>query len=457
MASLYSKYIKLIHSLGDIAAIAVSIVFAYAYESSASLQPLYLVSFIFSLLAWFICTSLLGTYKLFRITRRIKVVINALKAVLLYVILIEAGLNLFGIDIISRQILLYHYLLLTALIVFWRLSVTTALRIYRRNGYNLRKVIIAGYNDMAVELENFFKEHPEYGYRFLGYFDNKETSGNNIIGNISEIEKFAIQHEVDEIYCSPFELNKEDMLLLLNFADDNLIRLKFLPEFVSQPFQKLKIDFYDVLPVLIVRSIPLDDIINKALKRTFDIVFSLTVIIFVLSWLIPIVALAIKLNSKGPIFFKQVRSGIDNKDFHCYKFRSMYVNKDANKLLARRGDARITPVGAFIRKTSIDELPQFFNVLMGHMSIVGPRPHMLKLGEEYAQVAEKYMVRHFIKPGITGLSQVRGYRGDTTELYQIRGRVKLDIFYLENWSFFLDLKIVFYTIYNIFRGDEHAF
>ncbi|MBF9254973.1 undecaprenyl-phosphate glucose phosphotransferase [Pontibacter sp. 172403-2] len=457
MSGLYSKYIKLIHFLGDIAAIAISIVLAYVLSHSVTDEPNYLVSFLFSLTSWLLCTALLGTYKVNRVTRRINVVFTALKAILLYIVLIEAGLNLAEIVSVPREALFLHYLILTCLIVFWRVAVTTALRIYRRNGYNLRNVIIAGLNDTGLELEYFFKMHPEYGYNFLGFFDNKSTDGVTLKGRISEIETFALLNDVDEIYCCPYELDKHEITQLLDFADNNLIRIKFLPVPGSQPYQKLKIDFNDVFPVLLVRALPLDDVINKFIKRAFDIVFSLAVILFVLSWLIPLVALAIKITSKGPVFFKQTRSGIDNKDFQCYKLRSMYVNDDANLLLARKGDSRITPVGAFIRKTSIDELPQFFNVLLGQMSIVGPRPHMLKLGEEYAQVANKYMVRHFIKPGITGLSQVRGYRGDTSELYQIRGRVKLDIFYLVNWSFLLDLKIIFYTIYNVVKGDKAAF
>lgn len=457
MASFYSKYIKLIYSVGDTAAIALSVLFAFKLGDATNIQSLYLYSLFFSLTGWFTCTSLLNTYKIFRVTRRLKVILTAFKAILLYILLIEAGLNILGVNLVQREVLLYHYGILAGLVVCWRIAVTTGLRIYRKNGYNLRKVIIAGHNEMAVELQRFFRSHPEFGYKFLGFFSNNGKNSDHIVGKLSHIKEFVVQNEVDEIYCCPDELNKNEIKELLNFADDHLVRIKFLPEPNSYMHQRFKVDFYDVLPVLMVRTIPLDDAVNKFIKRAFDITFSLFIIVFILSWLLPLVAIAIKIDSKGPIFFKQIRSGIDNKDFQCYKLRSMYINKDANRLLAQRGDSRITHVGAFIRKTSIDELPQFFNVLLGHMSIVGPRPHMLKLGEEYAQVADKYMVRHFIKPGITGLSQVRGYRGDTTHAYQIRGRVRLDIFYLENWSLLLDLKIIFYTVYNVIRGDKAAF
>jgi putative colanic acid biosysnthesis UDP-glucose lipid carrier transferase len=180
------------------------------------------------------------------------------------------------------------------------------------------------------------------------------------------------------------------------------------------------------------------------------------VIIFILSWLFPVLALIIAIQSPGPIFFKQKRTGKDNIDFWCLKFRSMYVNKDSDRIQARFGDARITPIGRIIRKTSIDEFPQFFNVLFGNMSIVGPRPHMLRHTEEYSQIIKKYMVRHFVKPGITGLAQVKGFRGETTDPKMMHGRVKFDIFYIENWSFILDIKIIVLTVLNIVKGEKNA-
>jgi Undecaprenyl-phosphate glucose phosphotransferase len=460
MPGLYNKYIKPLHASGDAVSIAVSSIAAYilVYGNVGFYQSTRYVEFLlYALLSWFVCTSLLGTYKFYRVTRTDKVVINALKVILLYILLIEATLNIINADSVPRSFLLYHYAILAVLVVAYRYTVITALHYYRKKGYNNRKVIIVGNGKTGQELKRFFNTHPEHGYRFVGFFDDKLTGDPWVIGRVSEIEDFVIEHEIDEIYCCPFELERDQVVRLMNFVDDNLIRMKFLPEPGSFPYTKLKIDFYDMLPVLIFRSIPLDETINKVAKRAFDIAFSALVIIFFLSWLIPLLALLIKLDSRGPIFFGQERSGINYKTFRCWKLRSMYINHEANSKLARRGDSRITPIGAFLRKTSLDELPQFFNVLMGHMSIVGPRPHMLKVNKEYALVAEKYMVRHFIKPGITGLSQVRGYRGDTTADYQIRGRVKLDIFYLENWTFFLDLKIIFFTVYNMLRGEDNAF
>ncbi len=460
MPGLYNKYIKPLHALGDAASIVGSLSLAHLFsegQSSPFISSRYLEFIAYTLLAWFICANLLGLYKFNRVIRIGRILTSVLKVTLLYVILLEAFLSIFGLNIVTREFLLYHYGLLATLVVCYRFVVVLILRLLRKKGYNKRFVVIVGKGEAGQELHRFFDSHPEYGYSFMGFFDDKAVGQADVLGSIQDIAPYLEDHHVDELYCSPFELTRHQVISIMNNADDHLIRMKFLPEPGAFPHARLKVDFNDTLPVLVFRSIPLDDAFNKGMKRAFDLAFSSFVILFFLSWLIPLLALLIKLDSRGPIFFGQERSGINYKTFRCWKLRSMYVNNEANSLLARRGDSRITRIGAFLRKTSLDELPQFFNVFMGQMSIVGPRPHMLKVNEEYAMVAEKYMVRHFIKPGITGLSQVRGYRGDTSSNYQIRGRVRLDIFYLENWTFFLDLKIVFYTVYNMLRGEDNAF
>ena len=221
--------------------------------------------------------------------------------------------------------------------------------------------------------------------------------------------------------------------------------------------KKLQHDYYGIIPILTFRTIPLDDPLSLLLKRAFDIVFSLLVIVTILSWLTPLVALIIKIESKGNVFFTQLRNGYNYKSFRCFKFRSMIQNSNADLIQVTRGDVRITKFGQFLRKTSLDEMPQFFNVLLGDMSVVGPRPHMLSHTEMYAKKIDKFMVRHFVKPGITGLAQVSGFRGEVESDKDIIGRVKHDIFYIENWSFFLDIKIIFQTFFNTINGEEKAY
>ena len=244
---------------------------------------------------------------------------------------------------------------------------------------------------------------------------------------------------------------------LVDFCDKNMMRFKVVPDFRGFLFKRVNIDFFDDVPVVTLRAEPLTDITNRFFKRVFDILFSSLVIVFVLSWLYPIIAILIKFSSKGPVLFKQARSGVANREFMCYKFRSMTQSVDADTKQASKGDARITKIGAFLRKSSLDEFPQFINVFMGDMSIVGPRPHMLAHTEEYSALINKYMVRQLVKPGITGAAQVNGYRGETKELKDMEGRVRLDVWYIENWSLSVDINIIFHTVWNVFKGDENAF
>jgi undecaprenyl-phosphate galactose phosphotransferase/putative colanic acid biosynthesis UDP-glucose lipid carrier transferase len=263
---------------------------------------------------------------------------------------------------------------------------------------------------------------------------------------------------VHEVYIASSNYASKEISNIILFCERNLIRLKFVPDF--QNFTKSKrveINFYDDLPVISFRQEPLESTLNRTVKRSFDIVFSLLVILIIFPWLFPIIMLAIKFSSRGSVFFKQERTGEHNQVFWCYKFRTMRVNDLAHEQQATRHDTRITRVGRFLRQSNLDELPQFFNVLVGSMSVVGPRPHMLKHTEEYSALIQSYIVRQLIKPGITGWAQVNGFRGETNTVQQMEKRVEYDIWYIENWSLYLDLKILFRTITNMLRGDKNAF
>jgi putative colanic acid biosynthesis UDP-glucose lipid carrier transferase len=207
----------------------------------------------------------------------------------------------------------------------------------------------------------------------------------------------------------------------------------------------------------LLKSIILDDSLNNGIKRLFDIIFSLVVLIGFLSWLTPILAVLIKIDSEGGLFFIQKRNGLNNKVFDCYKFRSMKLNDEADLIQVSKNDARVTKIGRLLRKTSMDELPQFFNVLLGDMSVVGPRPHMVSHTNMYAERIDKFMMRHFVKPGITGLAQIKGFRGEVESDKDIINRVRYDIFYMENWSILLDIKIISSTVYYVLKGDKKAY
>lgn len=404
-------------------------------------------------LTWIIISIKNGFYDVFRHTKITRITILLFRQFVFFLLVLYAFIGFFKQPNMSRLALAEYYLVVAITISILKIINYYLLKAYRRNiKGNLRNVVVIGKNKKTNQLINVFNERREYGYQFIKQFSTEHKNY-----DIERNFDYIIENNIDEIYCSVSELKNSQLTSLINFADNNLKELKFIPDNKNIFSKKLKFEYYDYIPVLSLRDIPLHNGINALIKRVFDIIFSLLVIVFLLSWLIPILAIIITLESKGPVFFRQKRNGLDNEEFYCYKFRSMAPNEDADNSMATKNDMRITKVGRFIRKTSIDELPQFYNVLFGSMSVVGPRPHMVKHTNEYANKVDKYMVRHFVKPGITGLAQVRGYRGEIEKETDIQNRTKFDVFYTENWSLFLDLKIIVQTVVNAFKGEEKAY
>lgn len=329
----------------------------------------------------------------------------------------------------------------------------------RQQGYNLRHVIILGHGSSALQFKDLVANNPHLGYDIIGYFHDEETNEDlgAYLGNKNGINDFLHTHQVNEVIVATPRINIDEIEEITKMVDKAGIRIRIIPDFHFQFYNRYEFKQFGNIPTVSLRKEPLEETHNKFTKRTFDIVFSILVLIFICSWLFPIVALLIKTGSKGPVLFKQKRLGRDRKEFWCLKFRSMYVNIDSDKKMASKGDSRITPIGAFLRKTSLDEFPQFWNVLMGHMSIVGPRPHMTVQNAQYQGIINNYLVRQLIKPGITGWAQVNGYRGEIESDLDIKNRVSYDIWYLENWSFFLDIRIIYLTVWNIFKGEDKAY
>ena len=325
--------------------------------------------------------------------------------------------------------------------------------------YDLRKsVAVLGMNTGGIRLSEYLDK--QNGLKFVGFLDQENQGLKNnkplSITSAKEQLKAAAASGIEEVFISVNPERMNDLTELIKEGEKNCIRLKFVPDF-SAVESSLKFDRMGNFTVLSARKEPLESIENRFKKRLFDIAVSLFVIIFIFSWLYPLLALIIKLQSTGPVIFAQLRTGRNNKPFWCYKFRSMRVNDECDQRQACPGDERVTPIGKFMRKTSLDEFPQFFNVLLGYMSIVGPRPHMLSHTDEYSKIIDKYMVRQFLKPGITGWAQVNGYRGETKETWMMEKRVEHDLWYMENWSVMLDLKIVFLTVINMFKGEKNAY
>ncbi len=383
-----------------------------------------------------------------------------LQTYIYYLLLTVAYLFFFRLLLLSRVfITVILIMIFVALLINRFVFAFVHKYMMKREGF-VSKVVVIGYNNLSKKLVDYL-EKDEANKQIVGFCENadniEELSNYPILSNVADTMETCKQYQINEIYSTIAPEHNKDIYALMRDADQNCIRFKIVPDLGFFINKKMHVDYVEGLPVMSLRHEPLEDINNIIKKRTFDIIVSLLVTVFILSWLIPIVGLLIWIESKGPIFFVQPRSGKNNKDFMCLKFRSMHMNSQANLQQATRDDARITTIGKFLRRTSLDEFPQFINVLKGDMSIVGPRPHMLKHTDEYSRLIEEYMVRQFLKPGITGWAQVNGYRGETTNVWQMKKRVEHDLWYLENWSLVLDVKIVLMTALNTIKGEENAF
>ena len=400
---------------------------------------------------------MLGFYKVYRYTSIFKIISLLCKQFFIFTLGYFTYFAVFreGVVVHNQFIILSTILISISTVKFlWLILIKN----YRSQGKNYRTTIVIGFDDSSKNIINIFKTKANLGYKYLGFFSNKTNKNKEYLGKLENVFKYASENKVDEMYCSLTSLSKDQIVGINKFAINKKIVLKLIPNSNDLYSKKQKTEYYDDgLLVLNVDKLPFEFAENFYIKRIFDIFFSLFVCVFLLSWLALILWILVKLESKGPLLFKQKREGINGKEFVCYKFRSMKINMLADKVHATKNDFRVTKIGAFLRKTSMDELPQFINVLLGDMSVVGPRPHLESLSLEYQKEVDDYLKRHIVKPGITGLAQVSGYRGEIKKTSDIKNRVRFDIFYIENWSFFLDIKIIIKTIFNVFKGEEKAY
>lgn len=430
----------------------------YIYEEvNKNIRPLILILN----LCYIPCVAAIGSVLHKRIVFAERITARVFYSVLLHAMIFFTCLQVMKQDDISRLFLLTFYITFFVSLLAGRLGVRFALKMYRSKGFNYTNVIIVGGGKNGVSVAEEMMSDPGYGYKILGFFDDNPAglpSNLNFLGTTSEVEAYlsSENNQVDEVYCTLPESAEAIIYRLLNFCENNMIRFNIVPEVRRYVKKRMQMELLGEIPVLVLRDEPLQSYTNRLLKRAFDVIFS---VCFLMVCFIPVyilVGFCIKITSRGPIFFKQKRTGRSGIEFNCYKFRTMIINEEANEKQAVRDDPRVTQIGSFLRRSNIDEIPQFFNVLRGDMSIVGPRPHMLQHTIEYSQLIDKYMVRHLVKPGLTGWAQVTGYRGETKTLEQMEGRVKRDVWYIENWTLWLDLKIIYRTIRNMFSGEPNA-
>lgn len=360
-------------------------------------------------------------------------------------------------EISWKTIALFYGIFAILLAVWWIVS-RKVLKWYRSKGFNYKKIVIigGGTSGAGKRLMQELERDQGYGYHIIGFFNDEPV--NDIAsyrGNVKDLEEFIKNTAVDEIYCAIPENERQELQNIINLAERNAIDFYYVPQFSKYISRRFEIEMFGAIPVMSIHPHPLQNPFNKAIKRCFDLLVSSFVLLLSPIIFLPI-AIGVKLSSPGPVFFKQERTGYRGKSFKCLKFRSMRINDKSDSLQATKDDPRKTKFGNFIRKTSLDELPQFINVFLGDMSIVGPRPHMVQQTKEYSELIDKYMLRHTIKPGITGWAQVNGYRGPTNELWMMEKRVEYDVWYAESWNLMLDIKIMYLTVLNAIRGEKNA-
>lgn len=408
---------------------------------------------LYQLLSWLIIAFSLSFYEVYRFTSVLKILSLLGRQYLLFGITTFAYFGVFKDQQISAMATAIFLSLTFLSIATFKLGIYFLLKKYRSVfGGNFRNVIIIGNNFASHQLKQFFMKKKDLGYNLINVFEN--SAEKSALEELKKLNGFPI----DEIYCALDDLNDDEIDYYIQYADAHQCNLKFIPN--TQFFtKKLKTDYYEYQPVLSLPNPAINQPINRIVKRGFDVLFSSLVILFILTWMIPLFALLIKINSRGSVFYKHKRHGINYKEFWCYKFRTLSSkNEDAEKPVTKDDD-RVTAVGKILRRSSLDEFPQFFNVLMGNMSVVGPRPHMIGYTKTYAKKLDKlnFVFRHSVKPGISGLAQVKGYRGEISSDEELVNRFKYDVFYIENWSLLLDFRIITQTVINIYKGDEKAY
>jgi putative colanic acid biosynthesis UDP-glucose lipid carrier transferase len=417
--------------------------------------------FLISLLFWYISARVFHFYTsvtLFSFSQEMTVFLRLLFLHLLLFVFVL--FFLIRVPQTFRELVWVYHLSLLVVIPFSKYIFRVIISFIRKQYRYVRKIIVVGSSGISANLYRSGRLINNLEYSILGFVGEPHQNNvpSNYLGPVAEIEKILDSMTADEVFLALPSYQSDEINFVVDCCEKRKIQVTVVNDFSRMGISGKNLTNYAGFPIVSLRYFPLDDTENKLFKRLFDICFSLLVIVLILTWLMPIIALLIKINSKGSVFFRQERWGLNNKRIFCYKFRTMYSNGDSSEYApTKKGDPRITSIGRFLRKTSLDELPQFFNVLLGDMSVVGPRPHPIPLSMESKDVVQHYMMRHLVKPGITGWAQVNGSRGEIQSPVQMSRRVAFDLWYIENWSFWLDCQIIFQTIINLIKGDEKAY
>ena len=449
----YSRYFKTAIIILDIFIVASVFIFFFLTKHSLEIAKTKTEQNVLALLLLtFFWILLSGRTKLYSIPRNLTYTLYV-ERIVTHIFLFLLGIVLFAkaSDNIFLQYEMYWIAFTLFAILFSIKSlIFFSLKFFRAKGGNFRNVMFLGDNDSSFILKNIINNRKDYGYKLYDFQKNKT--------DINQLKDFWQENGIHTVFLpADHNLDKNFEKEIIEEAENNKVKVALIPSIIRNEFFEYDLGYIETQPILFPSKFPLSYYTNASIKRAFDVLFSLLTLIFIGTWLFPIIAILIKLDSKGSVFFIQKRYGFHDEVFNCIKFRTMVENKDCSTKTTSENDVRITKIGKFLRKTSLDEMPQFFNVLLGQMSVVGPRPHMLLIDDYYKEKIGRYAVRSLVKPGITGLAQVSGLRGDTGDMdVQMKKRILADSFYVKNWSLTLDLIIILKTIFLIIKGDKKA-
>jgi Undecaprenyl-phosphate glucose phosphotransferase len=460
MPARYSRHIPFISIAGDF--IILNLLFVAGFYLRVGWFPRlltfhHLTFFIYLNFVWFVLVLALGATRIDRNTSRKAIFFLYTRLTIFFFFLFLLYFQTTPLEFYLRHEVKYLFVLFFLTLLIYKYLLYYIFYLYRKSGFNYRNILIIGHTPGARELSTFFSGNLWLGYRFLGFFDTRKDPENGVIGTWDELPDYFMNHHVDEIYLVLHHIPKEKMAMITSLVNMYPVKVRIIPDLDNFSFKSTSLLSFGSVPVIEIHQGPLVFWYNMLIKRVFDFILSTLIIIFILSWMTLLLWLASLFGSRQGVFFIQRRTGTDGRVFRCIKFRTMVKNADADERQTVKNDDRITTMGRFLRKTSLDELPQFINVFLGQMSVIGPRPHMLKHTEEYRTLVSKFMVRHTVKPGITGLAQINGYRGEIKSMHDLENRVESDVFYVENWSFNLDVRILFLTVWVIIHGQKEAY
>ena len=467
MAKPYNRY-TVIRYIIDAPVVGISYLLATRLSSGQSIvaadQQAYLFVLL-SLLIWYIAASFTRLYADRRSNKFSEEIIFILYTLILFTILISSASFFIGTKIrFSPGFFPYYLLTLFGLLTLTKYIIRKNVHSAIFQGKLLDNVIIVGATPSGMDFYETINKYYYYGYKCIGFIDNehKQLNGCTYLGPVDNLSILIKEKRIDEVVIALPETDTDTIQFCVEVCDFYSTKARIIPTLQQYATANIQVNNIGLMPVINVRSLPLDKKENQVLKSLFDVAFSVSFFLFLGWWLLPLIALAVKLTSRGPVIFRQERWGLNNEKITCYKFRTMVegsseTDEEGYFQQARKRDPRVTRLGAFLRKTNMDELPQFWNVLLGNMSVVGPRPHPTPLNLESMHTVENYMLRHLVKPGITGWAQVNGCRGETKEPGSMQRRINFDLYYIHRWTFWLDCQIILQTVINILRGDQNAY